>query len=453
MTKIKPFTLIIIAAVSYLVLFTMVYHLLTKSSVYDRFFSSFMPTYENQNGAITSVKKAFTPIAEEPFTRTMDAFHYSYIKNNLYHFNPDDDATRFNFAFFPAFPLFWKTLGVSGIAISIFNFFLHIISLIILITIFRPGSKLLSTLAILSLPTLTVFLIPYSEGLFMLAISIALLGWKKENRLLYISGLLLASVTRPVFILLIMACIATEIYKRIYNRQKPDYKNLLITITTILSGTLLVTLFQWTFHHDSLLTFITAQKHWGTFLQFPKTIVDWSNEGYAMNVWALGFCFVFGSAVLLFPLKKTKIISTPTFDYWYYFSWIYLLLASMFVLAMQGGCLHSLYRYTLCTPFFYIIILKHLTDVYKTNILNSLIVFSMFIVGCSLFFTIADYGKSWDFSKTGFILLCANLGFFILSQRFSATAKYIGYSILVATGIIWNCYLLNMFLTKAWVFL
>lgn len=287
----------------------------------------------------------------------------------------------------------------------------------------------------------------------MLAISIALWGWKKENRLLYISGLLLAAITRPVFILLIVACILTEIYKWIYNTQKPDYKHILITIMAILSGTLLVTIFQQTFHHDSLLTFIHAQKHWGTFLQFPETIVDWSNEGYAMNVWAMGFSFVLGTIVLLSALIKTKISTTSDFDYWYYFSWIYLMLASLFVLAMQGGCLHSLYRYTLCTPFFYIIILKHLTDAYKTDIIKQLLSFLALFIACSLFFMQVNYGKAWDFSKTGFMLLSANLLFFILSQRITVAKKYIGYGFLIITGIIWNGYLLNMFLSKGWIFL
>lgn len=454
--KIKPFITVVVFATLYLSLFACIYHLLTLSSVYDRFFSSFIPTYDNLDGNfnIVTAKKAFTRLTERPFTETMDAYHYATIKNNLYNYNPNDEVSRSNFAFFPLFPLMWKVLGISGIGISIVNFLLHCISLIILIPIFCRDNKTLALLAIFSLPTLVVFLIPYSEGLFMLSISLALLGWKKENKLLYITGLLLASMTRPVFILLIASCIATEVYQRLCDKHyKINYKNIIVTATAILSGVFLVALFQYTYHHGSLFTFINAQKHWGTYLQIPKTIVDWSNEGYAMNVWALAFSTVFGGIILLTKLLKAKNTGNIQPDYWYNFSWMYLLFATLFVIMLQGGCLHSLYRYTLCTPFFYIIILKHLNTEYTPQLIKSISITAIFIIACFIFFAIADYGKGWNFTKTGYILLSLNLLFFIVMQRLNNIQKYTGYGFLIISGLVWNCYLLNMFISKAWVFL
>ncbi len=445
-----------IITVIYLILFITVYNLLSTPSIYNRFFSGFMPTYENLDGNVNVIttQKPFTHITEKPFTETMDAYHYATIKNNLYNYDPNDEVSRSNFAFFPLFPFVWRALGVSGTGISIINFLLHCISIIILIHLFCRDNKILSLLVIFSLPTLVVFLIPYSEGLFMFSISLALLGWKKENRLLYIAGLLMASMTRPVFILLIASCIATEIYQRLCDKNyKINYKNIGITTATILSGVLLVSLFQRTYHHGSLFTFISAQKHWGTYLQIPKTIVDWSNEGYAMNVWSLLFCFIFGGFILISKFLKKNKIEKSIPDYWYNFSWMYLLFATLFVLMLQGGCLHSLYRYTLCTPFFYIIVLKHINKETIPQLTKPIVISVIFIIACLIFFTVADYGKGWNFAKIGYVLLSLNLLFFIIMHRLRNTLKYIGYGTLMVTGIIWNCYLLNMFITKAWVFL
>ncbi len=452
--KTKSLFLAVFIAFGYLALFISTYKLLEKPAIYNRYFSSFMPTYETQNNSTEVVKKPFTATSAKSFEETMDAYHYACIKNNLYNYDPNDEVSRSNFAFFPLFPLAWKISMLSGKGIIIVNFLLHLASILILTLVFCPKSVVQSLLVIFALPTLTVFLIPYSEALFMFSISIALLGWKRQNNMLYILGLLLASMTRPVFILLIGAAIATEIFFLICDKKrKIQYKQLIITISTVLTGTFLVTLFQWTYHHGSLLTFINAQKHWGTFLQVPGGIVDWSREGYGMNVWALVFCCVFGGIILFSKFLRRKELETETYDYWYYFSWIYMILATLFVLLLQGGCLHSLYRYTLCTPFFYIIIFQHLNNGNKLSLSKPLLIYTLFLILCVLFIETAWYSREWNFSKTGFVLLSSNLLFFILMQYINNAQRYIGLGILILTGIIWNCYLLNMFVTKAWIFL
>ncbi len=79
-------TLFLALSFALVYLFTLIaaYKLLEKPSVYNNFFSGFMPTYENQNGNIMAVPKPFTAISEKALVETMDAYHYSTIKNNLY---------------------------------------------------------------------------------------------------------------------------------------------------------------------------------------------------------------------------------------------------------------------------------------------------------------------------------------------------------------------------------
>jgi hypothetical protein len=434
-------------ALAYLFVFSITYKALENQKIYS-FFSSFMSTYENQNGIISAAQKPFVKIADSAYV-TMDAAHYSYIKDHLYTADPNDVETNYNYGFFPLFPIVWKFF--SGLGIVTFNYFLHFASIILLAFAFCKDKKKSAIITVLALPTLTVFLLPYTEALFMFSVSLAMFGYKNENKVLYIIGLIMASATRPVFLLFLGTLIVTEIYQFLRN-QKVNYKNLLLVSSIVLSVTFLISIFQQTFHNGSLFTFMSVQKHWGTFFRIPETISDWSMEGFGMNVWALSFCFVFGGTALIFTLFK-RTSTNSTFDYWYYFSWIYLLATCIYVLLFQGGCLHSLYRYTLCSPFFYIILFQHLNNEKSLLFEQAALLFVCFFVTCFAFFFFVDYPHKWDFSKTGFVLLTLNLLFFIFNAHLNNRFRIFGYLPLIMCSIFWNCYLYNMFFSKAWIFL
>lgn len=444
----KLFLYLFFICIGYLFVFSVTYKALENATIYNKFFSFFVPTYENQNGLVYVVNKPFVHISEPGYI-AMDAVHYSYIKDNLYVVDLNDIETNYNYGFFPLFPIVWKFF--SGLGIITLNYFLHFGSIVLLAFAFCRQKTLTAIITVLALPTLTVFLLPYTEALFMFSISVALFGYKGKNKFLYFSGLIMAAATRPVFLLFLGALIATEIFQWLRNK-KTDHKHLLITSATITSVTLFVSLFQYTFHRSSLFTFMTVQKHWGTFFRLPDTINDWSMEGYGMNVGALFFCLIFGFAILISTiLKRSK--SESSFDYWYYFSWIYLVFTCIYVLLFQGGCLHSLYRYTLCSPFFYVILFQHINNTNKLSLGSILLLFVCFVVSCCLLFAYGEYPSQWAFARTGFVLLTINLLFFILNPRLNDRIKYISYIPLIIYGIFWNCYLYNMFFSKAWIFL
>ncbi len=437
-----------IIALGYFIVFKFAYKALENERVYTSLFSSFMPTYENQNGAIYHVNKPFSKISEAGY-EIMDAAHYAYIKNNLYTVDPNDTETNFNYGFFPLFPIIWKFF--SGLGIITLNFFLHFAAIVLLAFTFCRNKIIIAVITVIALPTLTVFLLPYTEALFMFTISLALYGYKEKNTPLYIIGLALSSATRPVFLLFLVTLFVTEIFQYLRNK-KTDRMHILISSGTVTLVTLLVSLFQSFFHKGSLFTFMSVQKHWGTFFRIPETINDWSMEGYGMNVWALLFCFVFGTAVLVSTLvKKSKIESN--FDYWYYFSWVYLISTCLYVLFFQGGCLHSLYRYTLCSPFFYVILFQHINSQEAVPSRFFVILSILFFIACIIFLRLIGYGQQLDFSKLGFVLLTINLLLYIIKSKLSDRYRYIGYCSLILCGIFWNCYLYNMFFSKAWIFL
>src|SRR3990170_6014893 len=105
--KNKTFLYALLIGFFYLITFTFTYKALENQTIYDKIFSSFMPTYENKNGEINLVKKPFTKITDADYT-IMDASHYSYIKDNSYKIGDDVEETKYNFAFFPLFPIVWK---------------------------------------------------------------------------------------------------------------------------------------------------------------------------------------------------------------------------------------------------------------------------------------------------------------------------------------------------------
>ncbi|MCW3084697.1 MAG: hypothetical protein JWP12_2063 [Bacteroidetes bacterium] len=448
-------------SVLYLAVFLLMYCLLQNSFIYNRFFSAFMPTYENVDGVISKGNKPFTEISDQTLN-TMDAAHYVTIRDHLYTATPEIEDSQFNAAFFPLFPLVWKLFFLPARGVIFLNFLLYVISAMILAFIFCKNSFINALLVTFTLPTLTVFLVPYSEAVFMLSISITLLGWKQKNKYIYMGGLLAASMTRPVFLLMIAAIIATEAFYFARDKAyKINYKHVLISVLTLLSGTFIVALFQQLYHHGSLLTFIEAQKHWGTYFRIPSKIIDGSFESLGMNIFALVFCFFFGAAVLVPKFLPKAQKETDPFDYWYYFSWIYLLIATLFVLLLQGGSLHSLYRYTLCTPFFYIIVFQQFRSGFKLSQLELIWIFGGFIFCCLLFMELAPYSRSWDleeakgygFTKMGFLLLCLCLFYFLILKNCNHFFKYIFLGLLIFSGIIWNCYLLNMFTSHTWIFL
>ncbi|CAN5365094.1 hypothetical protein BH11BAC1_BH11BAC1_15100 [soil metagenome] len=448
MTTRKLFTYLFLIAVGYLLVFSLTYKALENPGIYDRFFSSFMPTYENQDGVINLVKKPFVKITEGNIDG-VDAEHYSYIKDNLYTIDPNDPESNYNSGFFPLFPVIWKFF--SGLGIITLNYFLHFASIVLLAFAFCRNKIIIATITILALPTLTVFLLPYTEALFMFSISIALFGYKEKNNFLYVSGLIMSAATRPIFLLFLGTLIATEIYQY-WRTKKTNFKNLFLISAVVTLTTFLVSLFQSAFHKGSLLTFMTVQKHWGTYFRIPTELSDWSFEGNGMNVWALAFCVFIGGTILILSLLKRN-STNSNFDYWYYFSWIYLIGTCMYVLLFQGGCLHSLYRYTLCLPFFYVIIFQHLNNTGTLSPGKRMVLFTGFLAVCAALFFIVNYPSKWDFSRLGFYLLSLNLLLFLFYDSINRRIGFVGYAVLILGGVLWNCFLYNMFFSKGWVFL
>jgi len=106
-----------------------------------------------------------------------DAEIYDKIRRNGY--NLQTAGGDYIFAFFPLFPFLWKLSHLPPSGIALINYLLFITSVIILMNVMskkKDGHKAADMAVWLSTPMLAVFLIPYTEGLFMLTSTIALYG-------------------------------------------------------------------------------------------------------------------------------------------------------------------------------------------------------------------------------------------------------------------------------------
>ena len=102
--------------------------LFQNKTFYDATIGKHIRQIQKVNGEITAPDKAFEKVTNENLIR-WDAEHFLFIRNNHY------DQTKvgdYIFAFFPLFPLIWELTGLSAVGISIFNFLLFVLSLIIL---------------------------------------------------------------------------------------------------------------------------------------------------------------------------------------------------------------------------------------------------------------------------------------------------------------------------------
>src|SRR5690606_15706247 len=123
----------------------------------------------------------------------MDAFGYVHTipnENNLLNYDAKwyhsiaTEGYRYiqgmcNIAFFPLFPLVWKTLKVSEATISLFNFCVFAGAFVWL---FKSGKfSIWSLLFMLTLPSTIFFALPYSEAVFFLSGAMILVGLHKNS--------------------------------------------------------------------------------------------------------------------------------------------------------------------------------------------------------------------------------------------------------------------------------
>ncbi|MBK9632200.1 MAG: hypothetical protein IPO62_14245 [Saprospiraceae bacterium] len=438
--------------------FWLIFAALQNDTIFKNSFCRIAKNYHNENGNIAPGEYSYQSFTEEFFVR-WDAKHYASIHQHGY-----PQATQlesdFIYAFFPLFPLVWKISGLPATGLHFLNYIFFAVSILILSFLFvQKTHRNIYTILACCFPGLVIFLIPYTEALFMICISAAMYGMIKNKYGLYFIFMMLAAMTRPCYIFVIMAFAAAEFYFFLQHKKLIEsLKNLSLQALPLLIGTGIVSCIQYASGSGSFFRFLEVQKYWQHVLSIPHNIRDWSAEGFSINYGVLVFLSI-PLVIYLFNLyfvqkKKSAELSNLTRAESFIFiaSLLYIVQLSAFILLFQGGSLHNLFRYTICTPFFYIALAlgyKIIQNIPKSIVINLLAI--LFLIGF-LFYGLTPYSTNWNFSDLGFFILFGSLLWWYLQDQASYLYYKIGLFIILLVNLVWTSYLLNMYLSDAWIF-
>lgn len=427
--------------------------------IYSKTLGLVANNWQNDNGERKLINKPYDRLTNENYIQ-WDGVHYLFIKNNGY--NVEKAGGDYIFAFFPLFPFVWKLTCLPPIGILFLNYIFLSISIIILLRLFSHSKQYLQdTLISLSLPSIIIFFIPYTESTFLLMLSIGIYGFVRKKYWIFFAGLLLASLARPSYALLALSIIAVEFFYVVEHRNlKLFIKSTFLRTLPLIVGTAFVSLIQYLQGSGSIFRFLAVQKYWNNVLAVPHNLRDWSQEGFSINIGVVVLIFVPLLMIIAQQfhnqLRKEKTLHKFDYDnpkdYLVILSVIYLIANVLFIILFRGGSLNCLFRFTLCSPFPFILLfgafpyIKQVPSRFRFFMMGALAMLSIFILGLS------DYSTYWNFSDLGlFILIGALLAWTF--QDFKANITYkVGLGLLFIVNLIWTTYLFNTYIANGWIF-
>jgi len=446
-------------------LFAGVFRFFQNDYLYHHTLGRISSNYEwSQTGKNYEIIKVSKPFKEVNNTNleTWDAVIYKCISDRMYVIERACYG-MVRAAFFPLFPGLWKALHCTSIGISVINYFIFIASLAWLFTLLVPArmpGQALDYIILATLPSSVFFLIPYTEALFMLTMTIVAAGIIKKKYLIFFAGSFLLAMVRPATVFIYLAIMCAELVLMIKNKSYINsLKEMLFKSLPFLAGYFLSVFIQY-MYSGSWTSMIEAQKYWGGKIENIGTISDWSVEGFGMSVFSLFFIciplLIYISKMLVKTLNKGQVFKLHPEEpdgYLFLVSSFYLVGIFIFTLITSGGNLRSFSRFTLASPAFFIVVLISLKYLFHAPPRLPMIIYGLCTL-LSLFFIFSvEYGGSRvDYSFAGYYMFIAT-GLFVLINRVMPThSKIPAAIIIVLLNTVWNTYLLNAFLSKGWTF-
>lgn len=364
-------------------------------------------------------------------------------------------------AFFPLFPLLWKVTHSTPIGMALLNYFIFLLSVSLLAIHLMPGHGLDRTLAfalLVTVPSTIIYHIPYSEALFLLTMTIAVVGLIKGRYWIFFLGAFLTAMVRPATAFILIAFLAADAIALLRGSGfRPFIRNALLHGLPFLAGYITVFLIQY-LYSGSWDIMREAQQYWAGGPRRFTSISDWSVEGFGMNSFAIFFIALPAAAFTLFSLVRPRrgqaeARERPMEDYLLLVSAIYMAGLLLFTVLTSGGNLHGFFRFTMATPLFYIgafILLGRSREVRPAAIAIVLGILSTLLFS---FLQVVEYGGDRSqFAFLGLYLLVASFLFLGLGHKLPRPAKLPICLMIVSGNILWNTYLFNIFLSNGWIF-
>lgn len=462
----RLFTLLVSIGILNLFLFLGIFKLFQNDKIYHNTIGVVSQNYERVGGwdnyKIKKVSKPYLQFKNENFLR-WDASIYKCISERMY-VNEKICYGNVRGAFFPLFSILWRITKSSPIGISVINYLMYILSISLLVIYLLQGNtfkKILIFSVLISLPSTIIYYIPYTEALFLLTMTIAVIGIMKEKYWMYFIGILLMSMVRPATVFVLLAILSVEILILIKNKKFSLFiNNSFLRIIPFVLGYFCSFLIQY-LYSGSWTSFVSSQKHWDGGIQKISNISDWSIEGFGMNSFAVFFVAIPASLFLVFLIANfkndklvflTKIENYKT-DYLFLISVFYLAGIFVFILITSGGNLRSFFRFTLTSPLFYVTILILIDYLSKIKFKKFVLGFIILTFLLFLFLRYVEYGGDrMQFSFFGLYMLLLSFFYLMIRNILPRIYDIIAFIVLVIANTIWNTYLLNAFFSNGWLF-
>lgn len=449
-----------------ILLFISIFRLFQNDKIYSNTIGLVSQNYERTGGwndyKISKVSKPYLKIENDNFLQ-WDASIYNCIKKNDYK-SEDSCYGKVRAAFFPLFPFLWKMTGASPIIISILNYLIFILALSLLIIYLLPNNIYLRAttfILLITFPTSVIYMIPYTESLFMLCMTIAAIGLLKDKYPLYFIGALLLAMVRPATIFVLLAIISSEIFFFLKKGDiKCSLKNIISKSLPFLIGYLIVIILQH-LSSGSWTAFLDAQKYWTVGFQRIVNISDWSIEGFGMNTFsiffiaipAMGFLIYLGLRIKSKKQSMVKLIDKTNKNHLLLISLFYLVGILLFSVLTAGGNFHSLFRFIICSPLFFIVVLILISKISSIDTKLLALVFTTLFLLLFTYMSLVEYGGDrLQFSFIGLFMLVITSCYILFRRFLSIKLDLIALSLIVIINTVWNTYMLNMYLSNGWIF-
>jgi hypothetical protein len=233
-----------------------------------------------------------------------------------------------------------------------------------------------------------------------------------------------------------------------------------LRIAPLITGTAIVSVIQLRSGSNSLTKFIEVQKYWDHVFGMPHQLRDWSHESFSVNIGVLILILIPVAVLIakkaftqLLKLKEpAKIQSEDPKHYLIIQSLCYTLFLTLFIIFFQAGSLHNLFRYTISSPFFYMLLLGAYPFVAERSKMLKVIIISVLSLIALSVLDHADYSRIWNYSDMGIFLVILSCGFWLF-QEYSNTKVYkFGLYASIVLNLVWTCYLFNIYIINGWIF-
>ena len=447
-------------------LFWGLFSALQNQTVFDNTLGTVAHSYERtdtETGFIISeTSTSYVEVTQEKYLR-WDSEIFSFIRDRNYVFE-EEFRGEVRAAFFPLFPFLWKTTGLSPRGVSALNYFIFILSMALLFTYLKPKtpiknkSKLPFFIALITLPTTVIYHIPYSESLFMLCMTIVVIGVLKEKYGMYFFGALLLAMVRPATVFVLISILAIEAFRFLSNRETNSLiKNSIFRGSPFVIGYLLVFFIQWT-TSGSWTSFFDAHLLWASGIPENTVITDWSVEGYGMNVFSIFFIAIPACVISGKIIWENRRIKMDKLDYLLLSSLLYISGILIFTILTSNGNIHSFFRFIMASPLFYIAAIVMFFDFDKSKsdtstFIKSNATFFGLCISMLAFIALVSYGGDiFQFKYLGLLLLMGFTLFAINHKRLNRPFRVVVFCGLTLMSTVWNTYLLNMMFCNGWTF-